>query len=173
MSALRSGQSLLRHPATAPLALLTVVSSLALNRATSARIEREDQVRHATQVSFLREQLGELTRRGGRAGDEDLSLLARRCIALGLDAHSIGIPAEQIPTGFRGPSGRLTWSQVLLGGESDGEGLFDKLKASIEKATAGLQSQFASADTTDEGAVSAKSAQTQEEQDEWEKGEQR
>lgn len=183
---------ILRHPVVAPLFLFNVVQSCAFNHARLAREEGEEQKRHQGQIYFLREQLREA--RSGRRVVDDVPLLARRCLAVGIDPLSIGLPRDQIPPALLDQGAylhenhrRLTWSEVFFGAASSTSSsrfLIDKMKEAVGRAAGGLRGQMGKSDaavesvSNDVGTTAAGDAKTttavvddgQESQDEWEKG---
>ncbi|CAO1624708.1 unnamed protein product [Sympodiomycopsis kandeliae] len=127
------------HPLIGPLVLLSVVTSTALNRATLSRKEEESRTLHSSQVSFLSEQLNLLRRNI----EDERDLTVKRCIALGIHPHDIGI--HNVPTEVkRLTPERLSWNQVFFGSES----VLDKLKTSVGNAAVGLKGQFSSSTST-------------------------
>jgi hypothetical protein len=96
----------------APFALLSVVTSLALNRALFARARAEEAQAHLNRVAFLRSLLDSpalLTREPA----EELRL-ARQARAAGVEPTSIALPAvEGVPM----LQHEVTWSEILWGKE--------------------------------------------------------
>lgn len=154
-----------------PLALLTVFTSVAFNRAVLARAEAEAQRNHLVQCNLLQEEIRRLqsqsanntSSRGwfGRRSQaktnpeerrsEDVAL-ARRCITIGLDPRELGIPNETIPfadLSTLGSSDQITWKQVLFGSgqktKGDGDqGVWEKMRKGIDEAGKGLKATFGS-----------------------------
>lgn len=173
-SPLQATKSLVTHPLVPSLILFSFVTSCALNRARLARTETESQRRHATQIGFLRDQLGSLSRSAIQRSEE-IPLVMKRCNAIGIDPLSIGFRADQIPAGMTiSRTRQLTWTDALMG-RSEGEagpGLMDQLKEGVARAAGGLKGQFGgSGPRPSIEDIQSDHLQTAEAQDEWEKGE--
>jgi hypothetical protein len=152
------------HPAIGPFFLLTVLTSLAFNRATLARQAGEDQRRHLVQINLLQDELRKLTPLNAasersscwssclwrsksstpaatvvpsqeRDAAEEESL-ARKCLAVGLDPQRLGVSPQYIPNlASSGAGGSdVTWSEALFG-----KGTWGKMKTSLIEAGAALR----------------------------------
>ncbi|PWN20719.1 hypothetical protein BCV69DRAFT_197417 [Microstroma glucosiphilum] len=147
------------HPAIGPFLLLTVLTSLAFNRATLARQLGEDQRRHLVQINLLQDELRKLTPLAPATGRSsswsswlwrsksptpaapqernaaEEESLARKCLAVGLDPQRLGISPQHIPNLSSGADGNnVTWSEALFG-----KGTWGKMKTSLVEAGAALR----------------------------------
>lgn len=172
------------HPAIGPFFLLTVLTSLAFNRATLARQAREDQRQHLVQINLLQDELRKLTlpknasekasswsswlwrsksttlaapanpTRERGAAEEEESL-ARKCLAVGLDPKRLGISPQHIPNLS---SSEGEGSDVTWSEALFGKGTWGKMKTSLIEAGAALRASVGAGFGDKDGETSATGA---------------
>lgn len=171
----------------APIFLLTTVVSLAFNRARLARDRSEEHRRHLVAYNILDDELRRL-RQGRVATSSRVTLddadeeraFASRCARAGIDILRLGIRPEALPEGYMlqrektsaaasslGASApAVTWGEALFGGQ----GTVERLKEAVGRAAMSVRASFAGG-SRDAQEGEGQSKATQQQEDEWEKGE--
>lgn len=171
-----SGPSRLRAYA-GPLLLLSVITSLAFNRARLARQREEDHRKHLVQSRLLRQELARLTGplRSRSLSTQEETAFAKRCLTAGLSPVRMGLPAESIAIAAATASttgtddGRIadvSWSEAFFG-----RGTLDRIKESLTRASDMLKGTFGTTGTNSATSSSPSSLEQKRIEEEWEAGE--
>lgn len=170
----------------APIFLLTTVVSLAFNRARLARDRSEEHRRHLVAYNILDDELRRLRRTQATSSRvtlddaEEERAFASRCARAGIDILRLGIRPEALPEGYMLQRERMsaaasspgasapavTWGQALFGGQ----GTVERLKEAVGRAAMSVRASFAGG-SRDAQEGEGQSKATQQQEDEWEKGE--